>query len=42
MLAVVHSEAQLFAERMAGLTPEEVESLLGAGAVLRRLTEPTG
>ena len=42
MLAVVHSEAQLFAERMADLTPEEVESLLGAGAVLRRLTEPIG
>jgi len=40
LLSVVHSEAELLAERMAELTPAELNLLLGASAVLRRLTEP--
>jgi DNA-binding MarR family transcriptional regulator len=40
LLSVVHSEAELLAERMAELSPAELDLLLGASAVLRRLTEP--
>jgi DNA-binding MarR family transcriptional regulator len=40
LLSVVHNEAELLAERMAELTPAELDLLLGASAVLRRLTEP--